>query len=144
MNVLHPPFVHFVVALPVAALLSQLTFLANREEIYAKVALRILSFTFLMTLFAIYTGDADADKVLMSHDILNNGMHILNEHKSFAWIVLLILFLTILTKWIASSKKSIGWEKIALFMIILTIISTLYQGNMGGSLVYKYSANHID
>ena len=50
-----------------------------------------------------------------------------------------MLFLTILVKWIASSKKSIGWEKIALFMIILSIISTLYQGNKGGTLVYKYS-----
>ena len=78
MNVLHPPFVHFVVALPVAALLSQLTYLANKEEIYAKVSLRILSFTFLMAIFAIYTGNVDADKVLMSHNILNSGVNVLN------------------------------------------------------------------
>ena len=139
MNVLHPPFVHFVVALPVAALLSQLTYLATGDKTYAKVTLRILAFTFLMALFAIYTGNLDAAKVLADHDILSAGTRILEQHKSFATVTAVILFLTLLAKWIAAAKASSSWEKFALLMILLTITSTLYQGNKGGVLVYRYS-----
>ena len=139
MNVLHPPFVHFVVALPVAALLSQLTYLANGEKTYAKVALRILAFTFLMALFAIYTGNQDAAKVLADHDIIPGGVQILEQHRSFATVTAVILFLTLLVKWVAAAKASHSWEKFALLMIILSIAATLYQGNKGGELVYRYS-----
>ena len=139
MNVLHPPFVHFVIALPVAALLSQLTYLANGEKTYAKVTLRILAFTLLMALFAIYTGNVDAAKVLADHDILQNGLQQLEAHRTFAWLLVSLLLLTLVVKWIAAAKDSHSWEKIALVMILVTIAATLYQGNKGGGLVYRYS-----
>ena len=140
MNVLHPPFVHFVVALPVAALFAQLTYLATGERTYAKVALRILAFTLLMGIFAFYTGGVDAEKIEASRAILSAGLQTLEAHRSFAAWLLAILFATIVVKWIAASKESHSWEKLALGMILITIAATLYHGNKGGELVYKYSA----
>ncbi len=140
MNVLHPPFVHFVVALPVAALFAQLTFLATKERTYAKVSLRILAFTLLMGVFAYFTGEIDAEKIQAAQTMVPGGIQALEAHQSFAFWVLAILFATIVIKWIAAAKESLSWEKLALGMILLSIAATLYQGNKGGSLVYKYAA----
>jgi len=140
MNVLHPPFVHFVIALPVAALFSQLTYLATKDLTYSKAALRILAFSLLVSFFAIYGGYIDAQKILQDHNILDNGLNILKQHRNFGFVVVAILFVTTVTKYLAVAKESISYEKLSLVFIIITITATLYQGNKGGSLVYKYSA----
>jgi uncharacterized membrane protein len=140
MNVLHPPFVHFVIALPLAALFSQLTFLATGNQTYSKAATRIIALSLLISLFAVYGGLLDAEKVLNDHNILENGVNILNAHRTFGFVVVAILAVTTLLKWYAVSKNSMFLEKISLLMILVTIFATLYQGNHGGTLVYKYSA----
>jgi uncharacterized membrane protein len=140
MNVLHPPFVHFVIALPFAALFSQLTFLATKDETYSKAATRILAFAFLVGLFAIYGGISDAQKILSDGNILPYGKAILKNHRNLGIITVIVLAITTILKWYALDKKSFKYEKLSLVFIILTILFTLYQGNMGGKLVYKYSA----
>jgi len=140
MNVLHPPFVHFIVALPVAALFSQLTYLATDDRTYSKAAFRIIAFTLLMGLFALYTGMSDAERVVKSGAILSTGLNVLGAHKTFGFIVVGIIAITTLAKWIAVSKGSRRVEKLSLLLIILTILTSLYQGNQGGSLVYKNGA----
>ena len=140
MNILHPPFVHFVVALPVAALFAQLTYLATGERTYAKVALRILAFTLLMGLFALYTGNVDAEKLQGTKELTGAAAQLLESHRSFGIWLLGILGLTIVVKWIAAAKASHSWEKLALLGILVTIAATLYQGNRGGELVYRYGA----
>ncbi|WP_201353091.1 DUF2231 domain-containing protein [Hydrogenimonas urashimensis] len=140
MNVLHPPFVHFVIALPLAAFFSQVTYLATLDKTYSKAATRILALSLLISLFALYGGFLDAEKILADHDILEKGVAVLNSHKTFGFIVVGFLALTTFLKWLATNKDLVMLEKISLLLIILTIIATLYQGNHGGSLVYKYSA----
>lgn len=140
MNVLHPPFVHFIIALPVAALFSQLTYLSTKDRTYSKAAFRIIAFTLLMGLFALYTGMADAERIVKSGAILSSGLKVLAAHKTFAFVVVGILAVTTLVKWIAVAKGSQRVEKFSLLLIIVTILTSLYQGNQGGSLVYKNSA----
>jgi len=140
MNVLHPPFVHFVIALPFAALFSQLTFLATKNETYSKAATRILAFAFLVSLFAIYGGISDATKILQDGDILAYGKAILKTHRNLGFVTVGVLAATTILKWYAQDTNSFKFEKLSLVFIIITILFTLYQGNMGGKLVYKYSA----
>lgn len=140
MNVLHPPFVHFVIALPLAALFSQLTYVATKDKTYSKAAIRIMAFALLVSFFAVFTGLIDADEITKKHAILKNGLLILDNHKTFGFVIVIILFITTLTKWFAISKNSMSLEKLSILLIILTIAASLYQGNHGGSLVYKYSA----
>ncbi|BCD62990.1 hypothetical protein NitYY0826_C1878 [Nitratiruptor sp. YY08-26] len=146
MNVIHPPFVHFVVALPLAALFSQLTYLGTKDITYAKASTRILALSLLISFFAVYGGLHDANTILNNNYILEYGKAVIAKHKIFGFLTLFILFITTLIKWIATMKKSFTLEKLSLLFIIFTILTVLYEGNMGGSIVYKYSGgidNHI-
>jgi len=140
MQVLHPPFVHFVVALPVVALFSQLTYMATRDRAYSKAAFRIIAMTLLASLFALYTGMTDAQRVLDAHTLTAKGVELISTHKMLGIVSVIILLLTTLTKWFAVAKRSHAMETLAAFLIIVTIAVTLYQGRMGGSIVYQYGA----
>ena len=82
----------------------------------------------------------DAEKIRTAGAILPAGLSTLEAHRSFATWLLVILFLTIIVKWIAASKESRSRGKLALGMILITNDATLYQGNKGRELVYRYSA----
>ena len=140
MNILHPPFVHFVIALPLAALFSQLTYLGTGNLTYSKAAVRIMAFALLVSFFAVFSGIIDAQEVIRSHNILESGLPVLNNHKIFGFVVVAILLLTTAVKWFAISRKSLSLEKFSVVLIILTIATSLYQGKQGGSLVYEHAA----
>jgi len=139
MNVMHPPFVHFVVALPVVALFSQFTYMVTKDKAYSKAATRIIAFALLVSLFAILSGLNDAEKIMKGHTILQDGVNVLNNHKIFGFVVVAILFVTTLTKWFALSKNSSRLEYLSIALIILACMTSLYQGRSGGSIVYQYT-----
>ena len=139
MNVMHPPFVHFVVALPVVALFSQFTYMVTKDKAYSKAATRIIAFALLVSLFAVMSGLSDAEKIMNANKILEDGVNVLNNHKIFGFVVVAILFVTTLTKWFALSKNSSRLEYLSIALIILASMTSLYQGKNGGSLVYQYS-----
>jgi len=138
MNVMHPPFVHFVVALPVVALFSQFTYQVTKDPAYSKAALRIIGFSFLISLFALFSGINDANKIMEGHTILQEGIAVLQNHKIIGFVVVALLLVTSLTKWFAVSKDSSALEMLSLVLIIVTLMTSLYQGRGGGSLVYQY------
>jgi len=139
MNVMHPPFVHFVVALPVVALFSQFTYMVTKDKAYSKAARRIIGFALLVSLFAILSGLSDAEKIMDANKILQDGVNVLNSHKIFGFVVVAILFITTLVKWFALSKNSSRLEYLSIELIIITCMTSLYQGRNGGSLVYQYA-----
>ena len=138
MNVLHPPFVHFVVALPVAALFSQITYLVTRESAYSKAAFRIMAMTFLASLFALYTGMGDAQRITDAHQLASVGLDTLSNHKTLGIITVVLLLIASLIKWLAVSRTSAVMEKLAMILILLTVLTVLYQGRQGGKIVYQY------
>lgn len=140
MNLLHPPFVHFIIALPVVALFSQFTYMVTKDVSYSKAALRIIAFAFLASVVAVLGGINDAKNIMENKNILQEGVEFLHAHKEFGFIVVFALLVTSLAKWFAISKKSATLENISLILIILTLSLSLYQGRSGGELVYKYSA----
>lgn len=140
MNLLHPPFVHFVVALPVVALFSQFTYMVTKDKSYSKAALRIIGFAFLTSILAIFGGINDAQKIIDNHNILQEGVEFLNNHKIFGFGVVAILLAATLAKWFAISKDSSSLETISLILIVTALLVSLYQGRSGGTLVYQYSA----
>lgn len=136
---MHPPFVHFVVALPVVALFSQFTYMVTKDKAYSKAATRIMAFALLTSLFAVLSGLNDVEKIMNANTILQDGVNVLNNHKIFGFVVVAILFVTTLTKWFALSKNSSHLEYLSIALIILASMTSLYQGKNGGSLVYQYS-----
>ena len=144
MNILHPPFVHFVVALPIVALFSQFTYMITKDKAYSKASLRIIAFAFLASLLSVASGISDAQKIIENHNIIQEGINILNNHKIFGFVVVASLLITSLTKWFAISKDSSLLENISLIMIMVLLAITLYQGRSGGTLVYQYSGGISD
>lgn len=140
MNILHPPFVHFVVALPVIALFSQLTYFVTKDKAYSRAAFRIIGFSLLASFLAIISGISDAQKIIDNQRIIQEGVELLNTHKIFGFVVVATLIATSVTKWLAITKNSPFYENISLVFIIASLIVSLYQGRSGGELVYKYSA----
>ena len=139
MNVMHPPFVHFVVALPFVALFSQFTYMVTKDKAYSKAATRIIAFALLVSVFAVLSGLSDAEKIMNSNTTLQDGVNVLNNHKIFGFVVVAILFVTTLVKWFALSKNSSRLEYLSIALIIIVFMTTLYQGRSGGSLVYQYA-----
>ena len=139
MNVMHPPFVHFVVALPVVALFSQFTYQVTKDPAYSKAALRIIGFSFLVSLFALFSGINDASKIVEGHTILKEGIAVLQNHKIIGFAIVALLLVTSLAKWFAIAKRSSTLEMLSLVLIIITLTASLYQGRGGGSLVYQYA-----
>lgn len=139
MNVMHPPFVHFVVALPLVALFSQFTYIVTKDIAYSKAALRIIAFAALVSIFAVFSGINDAQKILSNHHILEEGITALGSHKLFGFGLVAILFLATLSKWFALSKRSATLENLSLVLIIITLMVALYQGRSGGNIVYQYA-----
>jgi len=139
MNVIHPPFVNFIIALPFVALFSQVTYMFTKDKAYSKAAFRIMGFALLVSLFAVFSGLGDAEKIIKGHMILQDGVQAISSHKTFGLFVVAILLATTLSKWFAISKNSSFLENISTVLIIVTLMASLYQGRSGGSLVYKYS-----
>ena len=139
MNVMHPPFVHFVVALPFVALFSQFTYMVTKDKAYSKAAIRIIGFALLVSFFAVFSGLNDADKIVAGHSIVQEGMDALGKHKLFGFAIVAVLLLTTIVKWFAISKDSTVLENISIVLIIITVMTSLYQGRSGGSIVYQYA-----
>jgi uncharacterized membrane protein len=139
MNILHPPFVHFVVALPVIALFSQLTYFITKDKAYSKAAFRIVAFALLASFLAVISGINDAQKIIENQNIIQEGVELLNTHKTFGFVVVVTLVATSIVKWFAISKDSSFYENVSLALIIALLIVSLYQGRSGGMLVYGYS-----
>jgi len=140
MNILHPPFVHFVVALPVIALFSQLTYFITKDKAYSKAAFRIVGFSLLASFLAVISGIDDAQKIIENQYIVQEGINLLNNHKIFGFVVVATLIATSIVKWFAITKDSSFYENVSLVLIIGLLIVSLYQGRSGGTLVYQYSA----
>jgi len=139
MNVMHPPFVHFVVALPFVALFSQFTYMVTKDKAYSKAAIRIIGFALIVSFFAVLSGLNDADKIISGHAIVQEGMDVLGNHKLFGFLVVAILLLTTIVKWFAISKDSAALENLSIALIIIALMTSLYQGRSGGSIVYQYA-----
>ena len=139
MNIIHPPFVHFIIALPFVALFSQFTYLITKDTAYSKAALRIIGLAMLVSLFAIFSGIADAQKAIESHNVLQGALSAIQNHRNIGFVVVGLLVATTAAKWFALSKRSPMLEILSLVLIILTLMTSLYQGRSGGALVYQYA-----
>jgi len=73
MNILHPPFVHFVVALPIVALFSQFTYMITKDKAYSKASLRIIAFAFLASLLSVASGISDGQKIMENHKVTSKN-----------------------------------------------------------------------
>jgi uncharacterized membrane protein len=113
--------------------------MVTKDKAYSKAAIRIIGFALLVSFFAVLSGLNDADKIIAGHSIVKEGMDALGNHKLFGFVVVAILLITTIVKWFAISKDSAVLENLSIVLIILVLMTSLYQGRSGGSIVYQYA-----
>ena len=133
---IHPPIVHFAIAIPIFTLILQ-GFYYIRKKKPDDIELLAISFSSLSVIGASITGYI-AHESIEEIPISSKALEILHTHETLG-IILGILFATVLLFRIAYSLKSSGFLRI--LYVILFLVGTfliLYQGFLGGKLVYDF------
>ncbi len=136
---LHPPLVHFAIALPVIALLLEISNIFLKRRCIGVISSLLLLLAVFVYLGAFFAGKTDGSE---AYALLSQaGQEELKEHKTFGiYLVYGIALVFILKLIFASINKTLAK---AFFALILAIFVALVfkQGKDGGELVYKYGAN---
>lgn len=142
---LHPPVVHFAIVLPVAALVLALLYLIKRDETLSKIVTYAMFFAVAAMGAAWYTGaQAGPDEYPL---LFQEGKALLLEHKGYALYLFAGVAVAAVLKLVGSLKKNFAVEAAAVVLLLLACAGTLYQGSLGGKLVYEHGAgveNHSD
>ncbi|HIP26124.1 MAG TPA: hypothetical protein EYG80_00525 [Flavobacteriaceae bacterium] len=132
---LHAFNVHFAVSLPLLATVLSILFFITKKDFLWKSSTIVLIFGAIAAAIAFFTGNSDGD--LIYEFLTKKGQDALTEHYDFVFYVLPVLFITMLVKIYACYKKNIKIEMIGLGLLILSSILIIYQGRLGGLLVYS-------
>lgn len=142
---LHPPIVHFAIVLPVIALLPALLYLLRRDEVLSKISTCLMFFAAVAMGAAWYTGvQAGPDEYPL---LFKEGKALLLEHKGYGPYLFGGIAAAAILKFFGSVKKSFAVEAAAVILLLLSCGGALYQGSLGGKLVYEHGAgvaNHSD
>ncbi|HHH20281.1 MAG TPA: hypothetical protein ENK86_07220 [Campylobacterales bacterium] len=137
---LHPPVVHFAIALPVIVILLEIINLGFKQRSLSLFSLFLIVLLAVVTTAAYFTGSVDGKETFMF--LSDEGKAELKEHKllgtylvygSWALVLLKLLFMAI--------SRVVAKLFFVLILIGFTGVMML-QGKDGGEIVYKYGANN--
>ncbi len=138
---LHPPLTHFAVVLPIISLVLGVAYLIKPSELMSKVSTRFMVFATLFLIAAYFSGKHDGGEV---YSLLSNeGQLTLRTHKEIGLYLVLGMSLATLIKFFGCFKKIIKAEVFAIILVAIVAGGVLYQGKMGGELVYTHGA-HVE
>ena len=134
---LHPPTVHFAISLPFATLISGFYFMLRWRKLEPVVHLFSL-----LTLISLATAVATGYYVHQS--ITNIPLHaeaveLLHMHQRVGFVLLFIALINFTLTLLYSFKKNPFLAYLFIAINLLLCVGVVYQGSLGGSLVYDYS-----
>lgn len=133
---LHPPLVHFAIVLPIIALFFQIAYSVSNNHTYSKCSATALVITAVVMVGAWYTGGLQGEDV---YPMLSDaGQETLKTHKTLGLYLMIGSIALALVKMLAYKAKSIFFETIILIGLLVVSSSLMYQGFLGGDIVYKY------
>jgi len=136
---LHGPVVHFAIAIPVIALLLEVSNLAIKRRCVGVISGLLITLAGIVYLAAFFTGKTDGSE---AYSLLSSeGKEELKEHKMLGIYLVYGIWVVLLLKLIFMAIQRF-WAK-ALFTLILAgfVAASFIQGKHGGELVYEYGAN---
>lgn len=138
---LHPAMAHFAVVLPIISLVLGMAYLIKPSELMSKISTRFMVFATIFMVAAFFTGKNDGGEV---YDFLNDeGATLLRSHKDFGLYLVLAMGAATIVKFFGCFKKVIKAEIFAVILVAIVAGGVLYQGKMGGELVYTHGA-HVE
>ena len=138
-TLLHPPIVHFAVAIPVLILLFEIINLFLKSKSLKITTSLLIALTVLIIFCAYLTGKTDAKVVLDSGTF--NEVADLKEHKLLGIYLVYATVIIFVFKLLSLVINKTGFRIFYVFLLTLFVISILEQAEDGGKLVYKYGAN---
>ena len=136
---MHPPIVHFAIAIPLIALLLEISNVFLKRRCIGVLSSVLLLFGVIVYFAAFFSGKTDGKEAyaLLSHA----GQEELKEHKTLGIYLVYGMGIVFILKLIfASINKTLAKAIFALILAIFVAL-VLKQGKDGGELVYKYGAN---
>ena len=138
-TMLHPPLVHFAVAIPVLVLLFEVINIFLKSK-----SLKIITSIFLFLTIAIFfgaylAGTTDGKATIDSGTF--NAMSELKEHKLLGMYLFYASIGIFVFKLLSLVVNKTGFRIFYVLLLIGFVASVLHQGKEGGELVYKYGAN---
>lgn len=136
---LHPPVVHFMVALPVIILLLELLNLMFKKKAIGGISYFLIFVTIIVAAAAYLTGLVDGKEAYPA--LSEAGKTALSEHKLLGTYLLIASVVVFFFKFLSSVTKS-GFMKFLYLMVLIVFVAGIYvQGEEGGKLVFKHGMN---
>ncbi len=138
MEKLHPPLVHFAIAYPIASFLFDLIYLVTKKESFKRASLYILVLGFLAVLGAYLSGHLAEERV---EELLpKGGKELLERHELLGTVLLYLIGVLTLVRIALNLKESLKALRVYLVVMLVSVALILFQGYLGGTLVYEYGA----
>ena len=138
---LHPATAHFAVVLPIISLILGMAYLIKPSELMSKISTRFMVFATIFMVAAFFSGKSDGSEV---YPLLSDaGAALLISHKDFGLYLVLAMAAATIVKFYGCFKKVLKAEIFAIILVAIVAGGVLYQGKMGGELVYTHGA-HVE
>ena len=136
---LHPAVVHFAIALPVVALLLEVSNIFIKRKCVGVISSMLLFLAAIVYIAAFFTGKTDGSE---AYSLLSSeGKEELKEHKILGIYLVYGIGAIFVLKLIFAAISSRVAKLIFTILLAVFVGFALKQGKDGGELVYKYGAN---
>lgn len=135
----HPPFVHFAISLPLITLVLGLAYIYKPSELMSKISTRFMLVATLFVIAAYFTGKEDAGVAFEA--LTSEGKEALKTHASLALYLVIGMILATLLKFFGCMKQKFALEVSSIALLAFISLAVLYQGNTGGEVTYSHGAN---
>ncbi len=136
---LHPPVVHFVVAIPILVLIVEIINLIAKKRAIGVMTFFVLVLGMVATAAAYLTGTVDGKEAF---DALSQaGQAELKAHKLLGTYLVIASVVLVVFKMLSALIRTGLLKAMYLLVLIIFTIGVIKQGKDGGELVYEYGAN---
>jgi len=133
---IHPATAHFAMVLPVVASVFGLIYLISKNELFGKITSGATFFSALAMGVVWYTGSQAGPLI---YDYLSEaGQHTLIDHKNLGLYLAIAMGVIFVIKAIGCKTRKFAIEAIAIIALFAATATTVYQGKLGGELVYNH------
>ncbi len=132
----HPPVVHFAIALPIFALLLEGFYHLKRRR-----ADEIEFLTLILSSGAVIGASVTgyiAHESMENLPITEQALEILHTHETLGIILAGIFAGVVLLRFLYAIKPVPAVHHLYILLLLIGVVGLLYQGNLGGMLVYDF------
>jgi len=133
---LHPASAHFAIVLPIIASVIGLIYLFVKTETASKLYARASLVAALALIAAWYTGSQAGPEIY--NYLSAAGQETLKAHKALGLNLAIAMSIIAVVAMISCKLKKYAIQAVTVIALLALSATVLYQGKMGGEIVYKY------